>query len=706
MPNVTKLATCNLCEAMCGLRIDLAGDRITGIRGDAEDPLSRGHICPKAVALQDVHNDPDRLRTPVRRTSSGWAETSWDEALDLVAGRFAEIRDEHGADALATFLGNPVLHSLGAMTHVSRLVRLLGTRNRFSATSVDNLPNQLISYLLYGHQWLHPVPDIERTSFLLIFGANPVVSNGSLMSAPDISRRLRALRERGGRMVLFDPRRTETAKRADEHHFVRPGTDAALILSIANVILSEGLARPAPYVDGLDKVRRPLEEFTPERAARIAGVGADTIRRLAREFATAESAACYGRVGVSTQRFGALCQWGIQLLNLITGNLDRPGGTLMSTPAIDLIGGRQIDPGSYDRWRSRVRGLPEFAGEFPVATLAEEITTAGSGQVRALLTVSGNPVLSTPGGHVLSEALAGLEFMASVDFYINETTRHADVILPPTDILERDHYDLIFRLFAVRDTARYTPAILAKPAGALDDWEIFGELARRFADPESASGARMLNVSPAQIVDLGLNAGPYDLTLPELRDHPHGLDLGSLKPTLPGRLQTTDSRIDAAPALILAAIEWAKTELLASCPVTGQLPGDAPLLLIGRRHPRDANSWLHNSARLTKGRARHHLLMNPADMAARGLTDGSQAVVRSRSGEVTVQVVGSDDMMPGVVSLPHGFGHVHADVRLAVARLAGGASANDLTDPAVVDSLGGTSVLNGVPVTVGPAGES
>ncbi|KAB8189153.1 molybdopterin-dependent oxidoreductase [Nonomuraea phyllanthi] len=690
---VSRLATCNLCEAMCGLRVDLAGDRVTGIRGDVEDPLSRGHICPKAVALQDVHNDPDRLRSPVRRTSSGWAEISWDEALDLVADRLAEIRDEHGADAVATFLGNPVLHSLGAMTHVMRLVRLLRTRNRFSATSVDNLPSQLTSYLLYGHQWLHPVPDLDRTSFFLVFGANPVVSNGSLMSAPNVSRRLRALRERGGRMVVFDPRRTETAKRADEHHFVRPGTDAALILAMAQVILTGGPARPAPYVDGLEQVRRALEDFTPERAAQITGVAADTIRRLAREFAAAESAACYGRVGVSTQRFGALCQWGIQLLNLITGNLDRPGGTLMSTPALDLVGGGQIDAGGYDRWRSRVRGLPEFAGEFPVATLAEEITTPGTGRVRALLTVSGNPVLSTPGGHVLSAALAELEFMAGVDFYINETTRHADVILPPTHVLERDHYDLIFRLFGIRDTARYTPAVLPKPTGALDDWEIFSGLAERLGN----SGPR---VPPARIVDLGLAAGPYDLTLAGLGDHPHGLDLGPLKPSLPGRLQTPDQRINAAPALVLDDIERARTELLTPRPATTRL------LLIGRRHLRDANSWLHNSARLTKGRARHHLLMNPADMEARGLSEGDLARVQSWPGEVTVPVAGSDDLMPGVVSLPHGFGHVFEDVRLAVAREVGGASANDLTDPMVVDRLGGTSVLNGVPVTVGPAGES
>ncbi|NUP83668.1 MAG: molybdopterin-dependent oxidoreductase, partial [Nonomuraea sp.] len=507
---VTRLGTCNLCEAMCGLRIDLDAGRVAGVRGDPDDPLSAGHLCPKAVALQDVREDPDRLRRPVVRTGDGWREIPWDDAFDLVAAKLAGTRAAYGADAVAVYLGNPVVHSLGAMTHAPPFARLLGTRNRFSAASLDQLPHQYVARHLYGSQWLLPVPDIDRTSYFLAFGANPAVSNGSVMSAPGITRRIRDLRARGGKMVLFDPRRTETARLADEHHFVRPGTDAALILAMVGRILAEGPARPAPYVDGLGRLMAALEAFTPERAAALTGVPAEVIRRVAAEFAAADRAAAYGRVGVSTQRFGTLCQWGIQLLNLVTGNLDRPGGTLLTRPAVDPVRTRGIDPGHEGRWRSRVRGLPEFGGELPAAALAEEITTPGEGRVRTLLTVAGNPVRSSPGGHRLSRALAELDFMVSLDFYVNETTRHAHVILPPTDLLERDHYDLVFNLVAVRDTARWTPAVLPRTPGARHDWEILGELAgryRRLVRAGSLSDRIMLRLSPERIVDLGLRAG-------------------------------------------------------------------------------------------------------------------------------------------------------------------------------------------------------
>ncbi|MEU4573370.1 molybdopterin-dependent oxidoreductase [Nonomuraea sp. NPDC023979] len=694
---MTKAITCTLCEAMCGLLITTSGDRVTGIRGDADDPLSAGHLCPKALALADLRDDPDRLRAPVRRTADGWQEITWDEAYDLVAGALARIRRRHGADAVATYLGNPVTHSLGGMTHAPPFVNLLGSRNRFTAGSVDQLPHQVVARLLYGHQWLLPVPDIDRTAYFLIFGANPAVSNGSLMTAPGMARRIRALHERGGTAVLFDPRRTETARLGVDHHFIRPGTDAALILGLLRVILTEGAATPAAYVDGLDEVRHAVEPFTPERVEAATGVGPGTVRRVALEFAAAPAAACYGRMGVSTQRYGTLCQWGIQLLNIVTGNLDRPGGTLLTRPAVDAIG--QLDPGRRGRWHSRVRGLPEFGGELPLAALAEEIRTPGPGQVRALLTVAGNPVQSAPGGPALDQALAGLEFMAAVDFYVNETTRHAHVILPPTEPLERDHYDLVFRMLAVRDTARYSAAAFPKPPGARHDWEIFRDLARRYRRLVRTGrwrDALMLRLRPDRIVDLALRTGPYRLSLARLRRHPHGIDLGPLRPGLPRRLRTPRKRVRAAPPPLLEAVRQAAADLL-----TPAEPGT--LLLIGRRHLRDNNSWMHNSARLTKGRPRHHLLMHPADLAARGLADGAPVRVRSTTGEVTVEVAASDDLMPGTVSLPHGYGHDLPGVRLARARHLPGAPVNALTDPAALDQLSGTAVLNGVPVTVEPS---
>ncbi|GAA3665332.1 molybdopterin oxidoreductase family protein [Nocardioides ginsengisoli] len=695
----TRTGVCNLCEAMCGLLLTIEDGAVTGVRGNPADPLSRGHICPKGVAIGDVHVDPDRLRRPVRRDGDRWVEIGWDEALDLVADGLAAAINDHGEDAVALYLGNPNVHSLGSMTHGVALAQSFRTRNKFSATSVDQLPHQLVGHLLYGHQLLLPVPDIDRTSYFLVFGANPMASNGSLMTVPDFPGRLRELHARGGRMVVLDPRRTETAKVADEHHFVRPGTDAWVLLALLQTLFAEGLTRPPSYVDGLADVERLVAGFTPEVAERASGVPAEEIRRIAREFAAADGAAAYGRIGVSTQAFGTVCQWAVQMLNLVTGNLDRAGGTLFTNPAIDAVGRGLIGRGHHDRYRSRVRQAPEFGGELPVSVLREEIETPGEGQVRALLTVAGNPVLSTPDGAALDRALEGLDFYAAVDIYINETTRHADVILPPTTLLERDHYDLVFHLLAVRNTARFTPAVFAKGRDQRHDWEIFRDLylrvtrRRRRKPPlrrRLAAEARM-RMSPTFLIGMLLRTGRSQTTLTELRKHPEGVDLGPLRAgQLPGRLRTSNGRIDAVPALV--ADEIARL-------VAEPLPHDGELLLIGRRHQRDCNSWMHNTDRLTRGRARHQLLMHPDDLAARGLSDGATVAVRSRVGEVAVEVSATDDMMRGVVSLPHGYGHGRDGARLGVAAGVPGVSINDLTDPERLD-VSGNAALSGVPVTV------
>jgi anaerobic selenocysteine-containing dehydrogenase len=693
-----KKGVCNLCEAICGLVFTLDGDRVTSVRGDADDPLSRGHICPKAVALQDVHEDPDRLRRPVRRIGDRWQEVSWDEALDLVATNLARAVNEHGRDALAIYLGNPNVHSLGSMTHGTAMVKSFRTRNKYSATSVDQLPAQLLAFLMYGHQLLLPVPDIDRTDLFLVFGANPMASNGSLMTVPDFPARLRELKKRGGRMVVVDPRRTETAKSAHEHRFVRPGTDAFVLLAMLQVLFTEGLTTPPEYVDGLDAVRAAVEPFTPERAETASGIAADDVRRLARELAGARSAAVYGRVGVSTQEFGLVATWAVQLLNLVTGNLDRPGGVMLTRPAVDAVGRGFIGAGHHDVWRSRVRDLPEFAGELPVATLADEIRTPGEGQVRALLTLSGNPVSSTPDGAGLAEAIRSLDFVAAVDFYVNETTRLADVILPPTGALERDHYDLVFHTLAVRNTARFTPALFEKPAGSMHDWEIYREIvlrtqrlltSRRPRKARLVQAARM-RVSPTRTIDLLLRTSTPRLSVRRLRRGP--VDLGPLQPCLPARLQTEDRRIHAAPRQVLDDV--ARLDAVTITP--------EGLLLVGRRHQRDNNSWMHNTPRLTKGKARHQLYMHPADLAERSIPDGSLVRVASAVGTVEVEVQASDDMMPGVVSLPHGYGHRRPGVRMRQAVELPGASMNDLTDPAVLDASG-NAVLSGVPVTVTPS---
>jgi len=668
--------TCTLCEAMCALevRLDDAG-AVASMRGHEADPLSRGHICPKALALPDLHDDPDRLRAPVRRTpDGGWEEISWDEAIDLAASLLVGVQREHGDDALGIYLGNPNVHSLGALTHHPTLVRLLRTRNRFSATSVDQLPHQVVAWALYGHQFLLPVPDIDRTDLLVLVGHNPMASNGSLWTVPDFPQRRRDLAARGARMVVIDPRRTETAKVADEHHFVRPGSDAAVLLAVVRELIETGSAHAAPYVDGIDRVRSAVEPFTPELAEQVSGMSADAVRGLARDLAAAPSAAVHGRMGVSTQAHGVLCQWAVQAINVLTGNLDRPGGTMFSTPAVDLVGRGVLSAGGFGSRRTRVRGLPGFGGEFPVSALLEEITTPGEGQVRAMLTIAGNPVSSTPGGDRLGTALAGLDAMVAVDFYINETTCHADVILPPASPLERDHYDLLFHTLAVRDTARWSPALFRPGPETRQDWEIARDLGvallrtredsvrERWSATALKAEAR-LRLSPRRQLDALLRSSGTRLSVAALEDMPAGADHGPLKPRLPERLATPDQRIDLLPAIVADALPEVLAALAALTAANGS-PVDGQLLLIGRRHQRDNNSWLHNTTRLTRGRSRHALLAHPDDLAARGLADGQTVCVRSASGEVEVEVAATDDVMPGVVSLPHGYGHARPGVRL------------------------------------------
>ena len=696
-----RIGVCNLCEAICGLELTIEGREVLSVRGNRADPLSRGHICPKGVAIADVYADRDRLRRPVRRVDGTWVEIGWDEAFDLVADNLARVVNQHGDDALGIYLGNPNAHSLGSMTHGTAMFKSFRTRNRFSATSVDQLPHQLVAHLMFGHQLFLPIPDIDRTSWFLVLGANPMASNGSLMTVPDFPNRVRDLRSRGGRMIVLDPRHTETAKVADEHHFVRPGSDAFVLLAMLHVLTAEAEHAPtvASYVDGLATVVELVVDVTPERAESMSGLPADEIRRLARELADADAGVVYSRIGVSAGPWGTVCQWAVNCLNILSGNLDRAGGAMFTSPAIDAVGSGLIGRGHHDAWRSRVRHLPETAGELPVSALREEIETPGAGQIRAMLTVAGNPVLSTPDGARLDSALQDLDFMAAVDIYVNETTRHADVILPPTTALERDHYDLVFHLLAVRDTARFTPAVFDKEASQRHDWEIFREITLRTSarlDRKVPLRKRLvqrarLTASPTFLIGQLLRRGDSGVTLKQLRRRPAGIDLGPLRGgQLPDRLPSTGKRIDLAPALIVEDVRR-----LAGA----ALPAEGELVLIGRRHQQDCNSWMHNSERLTRGRPRHHLLMNPSDLSARDLTDGALVRVTSRVGSVEVEVAATDDLMPGVVSLPHGYGHARDGVLMTRSREVPGVSINDLTDPELLD-VSGNAALNGVPVAV------
>jgi anaerobic selenocysteine-containing dehydrogenase len=705
---------CTLCEAHCGIQVEVEGARVLRISGDPDDVLSRGYICPKAAALADIHSDPDRLRAPVKKVGGRFVEISWQEALSLAAEGLRGVQDRYGADTLAVYLGNPGAHSSGILAAVL-LRKLLGTRNNYSATSADQLPQYMSSFEMFGHYLVLPVPDIERTEHMLVIGANPAVSNGSLMTAPAVREKIKSIRSRGGKVVVIDPRRTETAKHASEHIAVRPGGDPYLLLGMLHVIFSDGsvrLGHLATRCEGLPELRALAAQWSPERAAPHAGVDAEAISRLAREFAAAPRAVAYGRVGVCQHQTGSVTHWLINALNIVTGNMDSVGGAMFPKPAVDVLSlvERLTGKAHWGRFRQRVSGLPEFADELPVAGLADEILTPGKDQVRGMLLYAGNPVLSTPGGARLDEAMAKLDWCVAVDMYVTETTRHADVILPPVSHLERSDIDLVFPAFSVRNQIRYNPAALPAPAGGKTDWEILGELSARIG--RGLKGALMNPVlrllgplsTPERLADVLLRTGPYGrlrsrraLDVGKVKRSRHGIDLGPLEPHLVSLLRTKDKRVQLAPPVMLA--EAARLEDLAA-EREGALQDGYDLTLIGRRSLRSNNSWMHNSHRLMKGADRCTALLHPEDASSRGLSDGQRVLVTSAIGAIEVPLEISDEMRPGVVSVPHGFGHTRDGVGWHTAAANAGASVNDVTDPSVVDRLTGNAAVNDVPVRV------
>jgi anaerobic selenocysteine-containing dehydrogenase len=696
--------------------VEVDGDRVLRITGDPDDTLSRGYICPKGAALVDLHTDPDRLRRPVRRDGDGWHEISWDEALTLAADGLRAVQERHGKDALAVYVGNPAAHTASSLA-IGPLLRALGTRNFYSATSVDQLPHYLASFEMLGSHLLLPVPDVDRTDYMLVMGANPSVSNGSLMTAPGARHRLKAIKERGGKVVVVDPRRTETVKAASEHVAVRPGGDAFLLLGMLHVLFAEGLVRLGrveAFCDGVAEVEALAAQWPPERAARCAGVEPGTVARLAREFAAAPHAVAYGRVGLCQNETGSVAVWLINLLNILTGNFDTPGGAMFTTPAFDVVSmaERILGRTQRGRWTGRATGLPEFHGELPVAGLADEILTPGAGQVRGMLLYAGNPVLSTPGGGRLDDAMAQLEWCVAIDPYITESTRHANVILPPVSLLARTDVDVILSALAVRNRIRYVPAAVPPPPEGRDDWDILLGLTTRLgrgvrgrAEGAALDVAKRV-LSRDRIIDLGIRLGPHGmlkrgplrgLTLDKVKRAPQGIDLGPLEPRLPDALRTPGKRIRLAPDALLA--EASELEALARRR-DAALSDGYDLVLIGRRQLRSNNSWMHNSRRLMKGGDRCTALLHPDDAAARGLADAQRVRVVSQVGSIEVPLQVSDEIRPGVVSIPHGWGHGRAGVGWKVAAGQPGASVNDITDPELVDRLSGNAALNATPVRV------
>ena len=765
MPTRVEYRTCPFCEATCGLELHLDGREITLVRGDRDDVFSRGFICPKGTAIRALEADPDRLRTPLvrRRGADGedqWEAVGWDEAFRVIEAGITPLIEQYGRDAVAVYAGNPSVHGLAGLIYNRVLMQAIGTTNLFSASSVDQVPKQVSAGLMFGTALSIPLADIDRTDYLLILGANPFASNGSLWTAPDLPGRLRALRARGGKFVVVDPRRTKTAEEADEHLFIRPATDAHFLFALLHVIVSEELVTlgdVGEHVVGVDEVAALARDFAPEIVAPICGIDADTIRRTARELAAAPHAGVYGRIGTCTQEFGTLASWLVDVLNVLTGNLDREGGVMFANPA---AGGSNTGPGTaagsagantvgsagggggrgvrFGRRHSRVRGLPETYGEYPAACLAEEIETPGEGQVRALVTLAGNPAVSTPDSARLAQALESLDFMVSIDIYKNETTRCADVILPAPSLLARGHYDLAFYQLSVRNIANYSPPLVELEPGEMHEWEIMLRLANIFAgqgadadphalddfvvsglvdkavgrsgsnieghDPADIHEALAPRCGPERILDLMLRTGPYGdgfaggegLSLAMLEANPHGVDLGPLQPRVPEMLRTPSAKIELAPAPLVADVD----RLRASLASAGGVGADASIVLVGRRDLRSNNSWMHNLEVLVKGKERCTLHVHPDDAVRLGLVDGAAARVASRVGAVDAPVEVTDAVMPGVVSLPHGWGHDVGGTDLSVAGKRPGVNSNVLTDGVPLDVLSGNAILNGIPVEV------
>lgn len=690
-----RFRACPLCEAICGLEFRFRGDTLRAIHGDPDDPFSRGHICPKGNAILDLEADPDRLQQPMLRVGSDWQPVTWEVAFTEIGRELHAIQSAFGPDAVGLYFGNPNVHHFGLGAYVPFLARAVGSRNLYSASSVDQWPHQLVCWQMYGHQWLLPIPDLDRVDTFLMLGANPLASNGSLMTAADVTERLKAITKRG-QLIVVDPRRTETAAIANQHLPIRPATDFCWLLALLGELRRLGPPRLSAYGDklrGFERVLALVDALDFDALLAPTGITPAQTRHVAAALYRATNAAVYGRMGVSTQRFGTVTQYLIQLINIYLGQLDREGGVLPNEPAFPITG-PGTSRGSRGRWQSRVRGLPEVSGELPVSTLREEIETPGPGQIRALLTVAGNPVSSTPDGKRLSEAVRQLPLYVAIDPYINETTRHAHWILPPPSHLSEDHYDLFFNAFAIRQIARLSQPIMPLAANALPQWQILQGLTHGL---QAARGEPVQPwPNPRSVLAQGLAKGPSGLTLEDLLAAEHGIDLGPLQPSLLRRLQTESGAIEAAPEFLWNLLQEALQQLhqgnLMSTP-------DA-LQLIGRRHVRSNNSWMHNAERLVKGKPRHQLLMHPDDAATRGIADGSRVQIESRVGAVVTDVALSTDVRPGVVSLPHGFGHQLEGVRLQRALQVNGVSCNELTDPEQLDGGTGNAALNGIAVQV------
>ena len=698
LDNKIHYRTCNLCEAMCGLEITYKEKKVISIVGDKKDPLSKGFICPKSLALKDLYEDPDRLKTPIKRTENGWQEISWTEAFDEVEIQIKKIQEKYGNNAVATYQGNPNVHNVGSMLYGGPFLKSLKTKQKYSATSADQLPHHIASLKMFGHQMLIPIPDIERTDYLLILGANPGASNGSLLTAPGFPKKIKSIQKRGGKVINIDPRFTETSKISSQHLYINPGKDALFLLSLLHVIFDKGIEEKthlSNYLKGLEEIKEIIKEYSPKKTALLIGIDSLEIQKIAKDFMNSKTAVCYGRMGVSTQEYGGICQWLINVLNIVTNNMDKVGGAMFTKPAIDLVymTGIQGKVGNFDRYRSRVHNLPEYSGELPVATLADEILTEGEGQIKMFICTAGNPVLSAPNGKKMEKALEKLDFMVSIDIYLNETSKYANIILPTTNGLETLHYDLVFHQLAIRNTAKLSEVLFEKDENQKHDWQILNELTERITEKKNS-------LTPEMMLDNMFQYSPYkeaNLSVNKLKENPSGIDLGSLQPLLIKRIFTIDKKINVSPKIFIDDLKRLNKELYKD---TKEEETKYPFALIGRRHLRNNNSWMHNSKLLMKGKNRCTVLMSSKDANNLSITDHQKIKIISNVGSIELPVEISDEMKEGVLSIPHGFGHNRNGTKIKLAEENAGESINDLTDDNKIDKLTGNANFSGTRVKV------
>lgn len=698
LDNKIHYRTCNLCEAMCGLEITYKEKKVISIVGDKKDPLSKGFICPKSLALKDLYEDPDRLKTPIKRTENGWQEISWTEAFDEVEIQIKKIQEKYGNNAVATYQGNPNVHNVGSMLYGGPFLKSLKTKQKYSATSADQLPHHIASLKMFGHQMLIPIPDIERTDYLLILGANPGASNGSLLTAPGFPQKIKSIQKRGGKVINIDPRFTETSKISSQHLYINPGKDALFLLSLLHVIFDQGIEEKthlSNYLKGLEEIKEIVKEYSTKKTALLIGIDSLEIQKIAKDFMNSKTAVCYGRMGVSTQEYGGICQWLINVLNIVTNNMDKVGGAMFTKPAIDLVymTGIQGKVGNFDRYRSRVHNLPEYSGELPVATLADEILTEGEGQIKMFICTAGNPVLSAPNGKKMEKALEKLDFMVSIDIYLNETSKYANIILPTTNGLETLHYDLVFHQLAIRNTAKLSEVLFEKDENQKHDWEILNELTERITEKKNS-------LTPEMMLDNMFQYSPYkeaNLSVNKLKENPNGIDLGSLQPLLIKRIFTVDKKINVSPQIFIDDLKRLDKELYKD---TKEEETKYPFALIGRRHLRNNNSWMHNSKLLMKGKNRCTVLMSSKDANNLSIIDHQKIKIISNVGSIELPVEISDEMKEGVLSIPHGFGHNRNGTKIKLAEENAGESINDLTDDNKIDKLTGNANFSGTRVKV------